>query len=155
MVRAKLILGLLILSGFVVVAVAAFKVGQWADKSTDGQGQDVVFHTQAVLAFAHYTSYERIRDLLERKCYDAALTVATQMRNLQINLLSDNLKKTGSNPELQEYVRFRNPQLLKEVMEGHVPELESYTTTCPGQKADLDKGPKGSGSREPKGSGSN
>lgn len=84
-----------------------------------------------MLAFGHYVSYERIKDLLERKCYEAALTKAKEMQNLQVVLLSDNLKKTKNDPELLEYVQLRNPELLKAILAGHIPELRTYTTSCP------------------------
>jgi hypothetical protein len=53
------------------------------------------------------------------------------MQNLQVVLLSDNLKRTKNDPELLEYVRRRNPELLKAILAGHIPELRTYTTSCP------------------------
>ena len=56
------------------------------------------------------------------------------MQDLQIVLLSDNLRATENDPDLLEYVKLRNPELLKAIFAGHVPELRTYTTTCPGLK---------------------
>ncbi|GHU37475.1 hypothetical protein AGMMS50256_35470 [Betaproteobacteria bacterium] len=90
-----------------------------------------VYYTQAMLAFAHYTSYKQIKDFMEKGCYDAALTDVREMQNLQMNLLSENLKRANNDLELLEYIEFRNPELLKAIMAGHIPELRAYTTTCP------------------------
>lgn len=68
---------------------------------------------------------------MEKKCYDAALTEAKEMRNAQVVLLADNLTKTGNDPALLEYIKLRDAELLKSVLAGHVPELRTYTTTCP------------------------
>lgn len=115
----------------VAVAAVSFEVGRRMTKARlDESG---VYYTQAMLAFTHYTSYERIKAFLERGCYDAALTDAKEMRNLQMVLLSDNLKGTKNAPDLVEYINLRNPQLLKDIQAGHIPELHSYTTTCQAQ----------------------
>jgi hypothetical protein len=90
-----------------------------------------VYHTQVLLAFGHYKSYGSIAALLEKKCYDAALTEAKEKRNLQVVLLADNLRATGNDPTLLEYIKLRDPELLKSVLAGHTPELRTYTTTCP------------------------
>lgn len=131
MLRSRLSYILLIVLAFLVVVVVAFKVGQMTGRTSEDQGESIVFRTQAMLAFAHYSSYERIRGFLERKCYEAALTDAIQTRNLQMKLLAENLKRIGGrDQELLEYIRDRNPQLLKEIEAGRIPELQSYTTTC-------------------------
>jgi len=90
-----------------------------------------IYFTQATLAFGHYTSYSRIAGLLEKKCYDAALTVAREMRNLQVVLLSDNLRAAENDPSLLEYIKSRDPDLLKSIQSGYKPELRPYATTCP------------------------
>lgn len=86
---------------------------------------------QATLAFGHLKSYERIESLLVRKCYDAALTEATELKNLQTALVSENLRASGNDPELVEYIKTRDPKLLETVLAGPVPQPKLYTTTCP------------------------
>jgi hypothetical protein len=85
----------------------------------------------ALLAFGHYKFYERIESLIDRKCYEPALTEAQELKNLQLILLSENLRASGYDPELMEYIKFRDPKLLEIVLVGRVPELKTYTTTCP------------------------
>jgi hypothetical protein len=99
-------------------------------RSSDRAEASVSF-TQAMLAFGHYMTYSKIASELEKKCYDAALTDAKEMRNLQITLLADNLRASGNNQDLVDYVRLRDPDLLKAIQSGRVPEPRSYTTTCP------------------------
>ena len=60
-----------------------------------------------------------------------ALTEIRGLKNLQITLVSDNLRRTGNDPELLEYIKVRDPKVLETVMAGRVPELTPYTTTCP------------------------
>jgi len=84
-----------------------------------------------MLAFGHHKFYEQIESLLVRKCYEAALTEARELKNLQITLVSENLRANDNDPELMEYVRTRDPKLLEAVVAGRVPELKPYTTTCP------------------------
>lgn len=118
-----------ILVAILVLIVASFEAGQWAhDMYRDDSG---IYYTQAMLAFGHYTSYGRIKYSLEHKCYDAALTDAKELQNLQIRLISDSLRATNNNPELLEYIRLRNPELLKAILAGDIPKQRSYTTTCP------------------------
>lgn len=48
---------------------------------------------------------------MEKKCYDAALTEAKEMRNAQVVLLADNLTRTGNDPALLEYIKLRDAEL--------------------------------------------
>jgi hypothetical protein len=89
-----------------------------------------VYYTQAMLAFGHYKFYGRIADYLGKKCYDAALTDAQHMRDEQVVLLAENLRRAGNDPTLLAYIKLRDPELLKSVLAGHTPEQETYTTTC-------------------------
>jgi hypothetical protein len=84
-----------------------------------------------MLAFGRYKFYERIESMLLRKCYEAALTEARELKALQISLVSENLRAAGSGPELTEYIKIRDPELLKTVLAGPIPEPKPYTTTCP------------------------
>jgi hypothetical protein len=86
---------------------------------------------QATLAFGHLKSYERVESLLTRKCYEAALTEATELKNLQLALVSENLRESDNDPELVEYIKIRDPKLLETVLAGRVPQPKAYTTTCP------------------------
>jgi len=79
----------------------------------------------------HYKFYERIESLLLSKCYEAALTEARELKNLQLFLLSENMRQTGNHPELVEYINIRDPKVLETVLAGPVPEPKPYTTTCP------------------------
>jgi hypothetical protein len=129
---------LVVLVNIIVVAIA-FEAGrQMKSVKPDESG---VYYTQAILAFGHYTSYEEIKGLMEKGCYDAALTVVREMQNLQINLLSDNLKSMNNDPDLLEYINLRNPELLKAIMAGHIPELRAYTTICLGQTGQTTSNP--------------
>ena len=89
-----------------------------------------IYEIQASLAFAHYKEYRFVAGLLEQKCYDDALTFATYMRDLQKYILADNLRRTGNDPALLEYIRFRDPQLLKSVLAGQAPAPQAITTQC-------------------------
>lgn len=137
MVWSKLRVIILFVLINLIVAAASFGAGwQMKRMKPDESG---VYYTQAMLAFGHYTSYERIKVFLERKCYDAALMDAREMQNLQMVLLADNLRGTGNDPELLEYIKARNPDLLKAILAGKIPELRSYTTTCPGKTMEPDR----------------
>lgn len=129
MTRSKLIAVILVALGTIAVAAMSFEAGRRMANARSDEGE--VYYTQAMLAFGHYVSYEWINDLLERKCYEAALMVTKDMQNSQVVLLADNLKKTRNDPELLEYVQLRNPELLKSILAGHIPELRTYTTSCP------------------------
>jgi len=118
---------LLVLLGLGLVA-GSYEIGQRTRQSNNNSG---VHYVQASLAFGHYKSYGSIAALLEKKCYDAALTEAKKMRDLQVVLLAENLRATGNDPNLLEYIKLRDPELLKSVLAGHTPELRTYTTTCP------------------------
>lgn len=89
-----------------------------------------VAYTKAVLAFAHYQRYGDIADYLEKKCYEDALSVAKFMRDTQIVIVADNLRRTGNDPTLLEYIKFRDPELLKSVLAGNAPEPQPVWTTC-------------------------
>jgi hypothetical protein len=88
-------------------------------------------YTQAALAVAHFKSYETIESLIERKCFDAALTETRELKNLQITLASENLRASNNDPELIDYMRTRTPKLHEAISSGQVPSLKTYTTTCP------------------------
>jgi hypothetical protein len=127
-----LLVTLLVVVGLALVA-GAYEMGlRTRPLNRDPYG---IYYVQASLAFAHYTSYGSIADYLERKCYDAALAEAKEMRDAQVVLLADNLQRTRNDPSLLEYIRFRDPELLKSVLAGHVPELPTpakpLTVTCP------------------------
>jgi len=118
----------IVLAMALMACAASFQYGnrmQKADRERD------VAYAQAMLAFDHYKSYERIEAMLARKCYEAAMTETHALKNEQLVLLAENLRATGNDPELVEYVRKRDPQVLAAVLAGKVPQLSSYTTTCP------------------------
>jgi hypothetical protein len=59
-----------------------------------------VYYTQAMLAFGHHKVYGSIADYLEKKCYDAALTEAKYVRDEQVVLLADNLRRNRKRSNL-------------------------------------------------------
>lgn len=112
-----------------VLIAAAYRIGGRAhDTRHDASG---LYYTQALLAFAHYKMYGKIATELEKKCYDAALKDAGEMKEEQIALLADNLRRTGNDARLLEYLKLRDPELLKSVLSGHTPGMQPYTTQCP------------------------
>jgi CRISPR/Cas system CSM-associated protein Csm2 small subunit len=112
----------------IVVAFVSFRYGLHAQQMTENRS---VAYAQATLAFGDYKANERIESLLLRKCYEAALTEARELKNLQLRLLFDNLRATENDPELVEYIKIRDPKLLEILLAGPVPEPKPYTTTCP------------------------
>lgn len=126
--RQKVIWVISIVVVGIAVAYASFLYGlraQYTDLSRS------LAHVQATLAFAHYKGYQRLESLLLRKCYEAALTQARGLIDEQLRLLADNLRETGNDPELVEYVKVRDPKVLETVLAGRVPEAKPYTTMCP------------------------
>jgi hypothetical protein len=123
--RFLLVAGLVLSS--LVLLVGSYEIGRRTQLHHDDGG---VYYTQAVLALGHHNFYGSIADYLEKKCYDAALTQAKQLRDTQVVLLADNLRATGNDPTLLEYIKVRDPELLKSVLAGHKPELRTETWTC-------------------------
>ena len=128
MARPKLLWIASIVIAAVAAALLAFRYGVTSEQ---GEMNRSLASVQATLAFGHLKSYERIESLLVRKCYGAALTEATGLKNLQTALVSENLRASGNAPELVEYIKTRDPKLLETVLAGPVPQPKPYTTTCP------------------------
>lgn len=110
------------------LALVSYRYGLHAQQRVESSA---VAYGQATLALANYKFYERLESLLLSKCYEAALTDARELKNLQLFLLSENLRRTGNHPELVEYIKLRDPKVLETVLAGSVPEPKPYTTTCP------------------------
>ena len=127
MSRSRYLLVILLVLVALVLLVGSYEIGRRMQMSRDDSG---VYYTQAMLAFVHHKVYGSIADHVEKKRYDAALAEAKQMRDEQVVLLSDNLRRTGNDPTLLEYIKFRDPELLKFVLAGHTPEPGPITTTC-------------------------
>jgi hypothetical protein len=125
--RLKFIWLILIILAGIVVAFVSFRYGLHAQPSAEKHNMT---YAQATLAFAHYKTNERIESLLLRRCYEAALTEARELKNLQVTLLYENLVRTENDPELVEYIKIRDLK-LETVLAGRVPALKPYTTTCP------------------------
>ena len=123
MPRSRAIFIVALFAVCLVIAVAAYQLGRH-------RGHRDVYRTQAILAFGHYKYYAYIADYLEKRCYDAALAVATGLRDEQISLFADNLRRTGDDPGVLAYVRFQDPEFLKSVQSGHTQEMKPFTTTC-------------------------
>jgi hypothetical protein len=117
----------LVLAALLIAAVS-FLYGRHIQPTEENRS---LASAQAMLAFGHYKFYNRIESLIARKCYEPALTEARELKNLQLTLLSENLRASGNDPELMEYIKVRDPKLLEIVLVGRVPELRTYTTTCP------------------------
>jgi hypothetical protein len=126
--RSKLLTAMFVMLVTAAVATLSFRYG--ASLSLADETASVAY-TQTLIAFGHYKSYERIESLLERKCYEAAKTEAKELKKLQVVLVSDNLRRTGNDQELIEYMKLRDPSLLEAIMAGRIPELQSYSTSCP------------------------
>lgn len=121
---------ILITVAVLTIASVSYRYGLHAQES--GQYHRSHAYTQAILAFAHYRTISSIEALLQKKCYNAALTTVREEKNLQIHLLSENLHSADKDPQLLEYVKTREPELLASILEGQLPELkQSYTITCP------------------------
>jgi hypothetical protein len=86
---------------------------------------------QAVLAFGHHASYERIESLLVRKCYEAALTEAGSSRTCNLHSCLKIFARATTTPSWWSTSRSGDPKLLETVAAGRVPELKTYTSTCP------------------------
>lgn len=126
--RSKLLTALIVVLVTATVAILSFRYG--ASLSVANETASVAY-TQAQIAFGHYKFYERIESLLERRCYEAAMTEAKELKRLQAVLVSDNLRRTGNDQDLIEYLKLRDPALLDTVLAGKTPEPRTYTTTCP------------------------
>jgi hypothetical protein len=119
-----------ILVAVLVGAAAAVSYG-YAVYTARGAASHALAHTQALLAVGHFRSYERIESLIERKCFEAALTEARELKNLQVTLASENLRATDNDTDLIEYMRTRAPKLYEAISTGRLPPLKTYSTTCP------------------------
>ena len=111
-----------------MVAWASYRYGAWSEYRDDKFN---IAYVQTTLAFAHYDGYQQIESLLLRKCYEAALTQAQGLKNEQLVLMHENLRATGDDPDLVEYLKVRDPKVLEALLAGRVPELKPWTTTCP------------------------
>ena len=128
MSRSRYMLVILLVLVGLLLSGGSYEIGRrMRPLVRDGSG---VYYVQASLAFGHYRSYGMITDFLEKKCYDDALTMAKFMRDGQVVILADNLRRTGNDPTLLGYIKFRDPELLKSVLAGHTPEPGPITTTC-------------------------
>ena len=137
MSRLKIIWVTLGIAASLVLAYASYRYGVQAQWSAEDRNIAAV---QGSLAFTHYKMYEEIESYLTRQCYEAALTVAREFKSHQVVLLYDHLRESGNDPELVEYVRFRDPELLENVLAGRVPEVKPFETTC-SQDSTKAKGP--------------
>jgi len=126
--RSKLMWQLFVVFAVVAAAAASYLYATYRQRGTESQN---LAHTQATLAFGHHKTYERIEALLERKCFEAALVEARELKNLQVVLVSENLRATNNDPELVAYIQTRDPKLYEVISSGRLPELKTYTTTCP------------------------
>ena len=86
---------------------------------------------QAMLAFNHYKTYERIESLLLHKCYDAALTETGGLKSEQLFLVSENIREAHGDPEVVAYIKLRDPKVMDIALSGTAPEPKPYTTDCP------------------------
>jgi hypothetical protein len=118
---------LLVLVGIALVA-GSYTVGRRTRAATD-----VAFgasYAKAIIAFAHYKQYGYVVGYLEKKCYDDALLFAKETRDEQVGLLARNLRRTGNDPRLIDYLQHQDPELLKSILAGHIPEDRPFTTLC-------------------------
>ena len=111
----------------VTLAIMSYWYGAYLQRRTEARD---LAYVQATLALAHVKSYENLESLLLRKCYDAALTVASGLKTEQVYLLYENFRDTGQDATLAEYIKGRDPGLLNAVLVGQVPAPKPYTVTC-------------------------
>lgn len=112
----------------VIVGFASYRLGNSTQQDMENRN---VAHVQATLAFAHYKTIERLESLLQRKCYDAAVAEIGEFKKAQLVLLSENFRASGSDAELTQYIKTRDPKILEIVLSGPIPELKPFTTQCP------------------------
>jgi hypothetical protein len=122
--RSRLLLIVPLVVVLALVAAGAYETGRRM------RPHSRIYEIQASLAFGHYKNYRIVADLLEQKCYDDALSFATYMRDLEKYVVAENLRRTGNDPTLLEYIRFRDAELLKSVLAGHAPAPQPITTRC-------------------------
>lgn len=121
-----------ILSIIAVIAIASLSYRYGLNARQLTQSNHSVAYTQAILAFAHYKTNDRIESYLLRKCYEAALSETQEQKSLQLSLLSENLYATEVDPELVQYLNIRDPKLLETILARRIPvPKKSYETTCP------------------------
>ena len=126
MTRSKSIWLLWSIVGGMVIEFASH-----GDEEQRKRERHTLAHAQAMVAFAHYKTLERIEFLLAHKCYDAALTEARGHKNAELVLLSENLAATGNDPGLMEYIKVRDPKVVQVILSRRLPDLRPFTTECP------------------------
>ena len=126
--RSKLIWPLVVAVAATAAAIGSYLYATHRQQAIENQN---LAHTQAMLAVGHHKTYERLEALLERKCFEAALVEARGLKNLQVVLVSENLRATNNDPELLAYIQTRDPKLYGVISSGRLPELKTYSTTCP------------------------
>lgn len=129
MTKKKLV-GLVIISSILILTViglGAYELGRRADKK---DFNNALHATQGQLAFFHYKVYKDTQFFLENECYEAALKNITEMKNLQIETLAINLQYSEYDPELIEYIKLRDPELLERVLKGNIPEFKPFSLPC-------------------------
>lgn len=126
--RSTLVLVISLVLLNLVLAAGAYQIGRQIQRDRDDR---IAAGSAAEIALANYTVYSRIAAELEKKCYDAALSEARGFGSGQVVVMADNLRMAGNMPDVLDYIGRRNPDLLKSVRSGHLPELRDYETTCP------------------------
>src|SRR5687768_501535 len=106
--RSKLKWSLFVVFATAAAAIASYLYATYEQRAAENHS---LAYTQATLAFGHHNAYERIQSLLERKCFDAALVEARELKNVQAVLVSQNLRATNNDPELLAYIQTRDPKL--------------------------------------------
>ena len=124
----RIVTGGIIIGVVLASAFASYRYGI-------SEAQNAEIHSRAyiqtTLAFAQYKAHERIESLLVRKCYDAAVAETRQLRNEQLYLVADHLRRSGNDADLVAYMKDRDPKLTEIALKGQIPELKPLATTCP------------------------
>jgi hypothetical protein len=126
--RRRIIWALALACGAMVLAAGSYWFGVRSQQAAENAN---LAYVQAALAFGHYKAGENLESLLVRKCFDAALAEIRQAKNMELMLLSENFQAAGRDPELAEYIRTRDANVLELVTAGRIPEMKPYTTRCP------------------------
>jgi len=126
MSRSRFLLVILLVVAGLALVAGSYEMGRRM------RPHGYIYYVQGSLALGDYKYYGIITDFLQQKCYDDALALAKYQRDLKRSVVAVNMRLSGNDPALLEYIKLRDPELLKSVLAGHPPEAPGpIWTTCP------------------------